>query len=318
MVGCLTSQQHASVSQGRICTDNFTCCHTEIEVADQTFYLTQSQYTDTGPTSPRADPISPGAWQGSHPVHGHLWLLTCYRLVGQVVKESASRVADPGTDSHFRRGELPGWSDTSDLKTGLPVATLPCPWRYRGRAGTGWPGVSMLWLGEVESLTCNFYLSTYYNCLSRSVHGIHKHVSGTLSSQPTNVICLPAVVSNTYVGLWILVTLTLNTAQLRNRSRKQIIMLDRPRRLIWRLSDDPPDVWRFLTRFILLLCFFLFTLSFFPSSSSFLGRGGEGWGGGGGGGGREKVRFANNCKPTHSTCVCMHMRVQVCARIWVS
>ena len=34
-VGCLRSQQHASVSQGRICSDNFTCCHTEIEVADQ-------------------------------------------------------------------------------------------------------------------------------------------------------------------------------------------------------------------------------------------------------------------------------------------
>ena len=41
-VGCLTSQQHASVSQGRICSDNFMCCHTEVEVADQTFYLTQS------------------------------------------------------------------------------------------------------------------------------------------------------------------------------------------------------------------------------------------------------------------------------------
>ena len=66
LVGCLTSQQHASVSQGRICSDNFTCCHTEIEVADQTFYLTQSQYTDTGLTSPSADPIMPGAWQGSH------------------------------------------------------------------------------------------------------------------------------------------------------------------------------------------------------------------------------------------------------------
>ena len=65
-VGCLTSQQHASVSQGRICKDNFTCRHTEIEVADQTFYLTQSQYTDTGPTSPSTDPITPGAWQGSH------------------------------------------------------------------------------------------------------------------------------------------------------------------------------------------------------------------------------------------------------------
>ena len=65
-VGCLTSQQHASVSQGRICTDNFTCCHTEIEAADQTFHLTQSQYTNTRPTSPSADPISPGVWQGSH------------------------------------------------------------------------------------------------------------------------------------------------------------------------------------------------------------------------------------------------------------
>ena len=66
LVGGLTSQQHASVSQGRICSDNCTCCHTEIEVADQTFYLTQSQYTDTRPTSPSADPRTPGAWQGSH------------------------------------------------------------------------------------------------------------------------------------------------------------------------------------------------------------------------------------------------------------
>ena len=60
------SQQHASVSQGRICSDNFTCHHTEIEAADHTFYLTQSQYTDTGPTSPSADPIMPGAWKDSH------------------------------------------------------------------------------------------------------------------------------------------------------------------------------------------------------------------------------------------------------------
>ena len=47
-VGCLTSQQHAIVSQGRICSDYCTCCHTEIEAADQTFHLTQSQYADTG------------------------------------------------------------------------------------------------------------------------------------------------------------------------------------------------------------------------------------------------------------------------------
>ena len=62
-VGCLTSQQHQSVSQGRVCTDNFTCFHAETEVADQTIRLTLSQHTDTGSTSPSTDPIMPGAWQ---------------------------------------------------------------------------------------------------------------------------------------------------------------------------------------------------------------------------------------------------------------
>ena len=66
LLACFTSQQHASVSQERTCSDKFTCSHTEIEVADQTLYPTQSQYTDTGPTSPSADPRTPGAWQGSH------------------------------------------------------------------------------------------------------------------------------------------------------------------------------------------------------------------------------------------------------------
>ena len=42
------------------------CCYTEIEVAEQTFYLTQSQYTDTRPITSSVDTITPGAWQGSH------------------------------------------------------------------------------------------------------------------------------------------------------------------------------------------------------------------------------------------------------------
>ena len=66
LLACLKSHQQVSVSQGRICSDNFTCCHTEIEVADQTFQFTQSQYTATGPTSRSTDPVTPGAWQGSH------------------------------------------------------------------------------------------------------------------------------------------------------------------------------------------------------------------------------------------------------------
>ena len=65
MAGCLTSQQHASVS-GRIYSDNCTYYGTEIEAADQIFSITQSQYADNRPTSPRADPMTPGAWQDSH------------------------------------------------------------------------------------------------------------------------------------------------------------------------------------------------------------------------------------------------------------
>ena len=61
-----TDGSKMSEGQGRICTGNCTCCYTEIEAADHNFHLTQSQYTDTGSTSPSADPITPGAWQGSH------------------------------------------------------------------------------------------------------------------------------------------------------------------------------------------------------------------------------------------------------------
>ena len=44
-------------------TDTSLDATLEIETADQTFCLTQSGYTDTGPTSPRTDPATPGAWQ---------------------------------------------------------------------------------------------------------------------------------------------------------------------------------------------------------------------------------------------------------------
>ena len=66
IVCCLTSQQHACVSQRLICSYNYECCHTEIDVADQTFYLTQSQNAESGPTSPSADPVIPSARQGNH------------------------------------------------------------------------------------------------------------------------------------------------------------------------------------------------------------------------------------------------------------
>ena len=51
----------------------------------------------------------------------------------------------------------------SYLQIGTPVAALPGAWCYMVGAGTEWPGISILWLGEVESLICNF-------CLSMAAH----------------------------------------------------------------------------------------------------------------------------------------------------
>ena len=75
-----------------------------------------------------------------------------------VVKVSALRAADLGFDSRLWHGDFSGSSHASDFKIGTPVATLPCAWRY-SVSTTGWPGVRILWLGEVESLICNLYLS---------------------------------------------------------------------------------------------------------------------------------------------------------------
>ena len=80
------------------------------------------------------------------------------RHTGLAVKASALRAEDLEFETRLRR-DISGLSHTSDLKIGTPVATLPGAWRYRVSAGTGWPGVSIPWLGEMESLICNFYLS---------------------------------------------------------------------------------------------------------------------------------------------------------------
>ena len=76
-----------------------------------------------------------------------------------MVKASAPRAEDPGFDSRLRRRDSSGSSLASDLEIGTPVATVSGAWRYWVTAGIGWPGVSILSLGEVESLICNFYLS---------------------------------------------------------------------------------------------------------------------------------------------------------------
>ena len=76
-------------------------------------------------------------------------------------KVSVSKPADPGFDSSLSRVDFS--SITSDSKIGTPVATLPGDWRYGVSAGTGWPGVSIMGLGEVESF---FFLQLLSQCVS--------------------------------------------------------------------------------------------------------------------------------------------------------
>ena len=70
-------------------------------------------------------------------------LLLRNRLVGLLVRRPPRERKIPGSNPTCDR-IFSGWSHTSDLKIGTPVATLPGAWRYRVRAGTGRPGVSIL------------------------------------------------------------------------------------------------------------------------------------------------------------------------------
>ena len=61
------SQQHTSPSQGRTCSGNFTLLpHWDRSCRSNSLPHQSHRILDTGPTSPSADPITPGAWQGSH------------------------------------------------------------------------------------------------------------------------------------------------------------------------------------------------------------------------------------------------------------
>ena len=67
-----------------------------------------------------------------------------YRLVGQVVKASASRAEDPGFESRLRREFFLG--RVIPVTSKLALQWLPCqaPGVIGVSTGTGWPGDSIL------------------------------------------------------------------------------------------------------------------------------------------------------------------------------
>ena len=124
VVCCLTSQQHASVSQGRICSDKFTCCHTETEVTDQTFYLTQSQYTNSGPTVSALTLYcqAPGRVATGVPVFSHWYDSTQKNPVARGIRNPRSHAleADALTTRPTRRSEKEAKSPDLSLARKMP------------------------------------------------------------------------------------------------------------------------------------------------------------------------------------------------------
>ena len=96
-----------------------------------------------------------------------------YRLVGLVVKASASRATDLGFESRLR-WDFSGSSHTSDLEK-MVLQGLPCQ-----EPGFG---IRERMSGKFDQQLLSQCGSTY-NCLSRSVPEIHYHVAWALSSEP--------------------------------------------------------------------------------------------------------------------------------------
>ena len=115
-----------SVSEGKICFESGTCCHTEKEVPDQTSYLS--------PGGSEGTPSQAGLalTQAAGPASLAEWLR-------RPPREQNIRGSNPACDGIF-----PGPSHTSDLKNGTPVATLPGTWYCRVSARTGRPGISIV------------------------------------------------------------------------------------------------------------------------------------------------------------------------------
>ena len=95
------------------------------------------------------------------------------------VEAFASSAVDTRLKSRFHPS-----SHTSEIQIAILVSTLPDTWRYRASTQTGWPDVSILWLGEIANLICNLYLYVAV-CTIVSTDPSTTFVAGTFK-HPTN------------------------------------------------------------------------------------------------------------------------------------
>ena len=177
LVGCLASQQHAKCTSGtdlirqfymlphwdRSCKSNFLSHPVTVYwhwTNQSQQWPIQHQVPGRVATGAQNFEVSGMTRPGKIPVQTGIKPRVCCSpgggRLGLVVKADALRAEDPGFQSRLQQ-DFFGVESYQWLKnwhsSGYPA------WRYRVSAGTGRPGVSILWLGEVERLICNFYLS---------------------------------------------------------------------------------------------------------------------------------------------------------------
>ena len=102
-------------------------------------------------TRPRKNPGASGIWTRDLPLSE--------RTLQPLGQRGGPRVADLGSVPALTVELLSRSSHTSGLRNGTPAATLPGACHHTVGIETGRSGVNILWLGEIASLTCSFYLS---------------------------------------------------------------------------------------------------------------------------------------------------------------
>ena len=110
VVGCLTSQPHASISQERVCTGSSKCCHTETGVTDQTCYLIQSQYADNCPTILCTDPMTPAARGRNH------WSTNFFFFFFFLVTDMTGPVKSPRANAGMKPWACRSWGGRLSAK----------------------------------------------------------------------------------------------------------------------------------------------------------------------------------------------------------
>ena len=107
-----------------------------------------------------------------------------------MVKASASRAEDLSSILAFPVKFCPGRViPCSDLKTDTPVTTLPGTWRCGISTGTGWPGVSILLLGEIESFLSKFCLSPRVRACGRACEREREKERGGETGRERERVC---------------------------------------------------------------------------------------------------------------------------------